>query len=551
MRWHHFFFGVLFVPHDNIHILKAKLDKKSLLRPKSGEPIPRRKSGARVEWIFDIRTTLLDPQGIKLIAEEFWRRFEKQYPFQIGGIEFSATPMVTAIQLEGLRRGYNVSGFVVRKERKTSGRCRQYEGVLNEHPIIVVDDILNSGESQVRVREVLDLESRPFERMFCVVDFENQDCCTFFDDVEITSLFTVADFGIDYTTHKKPPLPEPNMELQWIFAPAEPNYAINVPHSTPVAQDGRIWFGSSDCNFYCVDAANGQMIWTFKTQEHPKGILSSPALSDRAVFFGAYDGNVYALDKDTGKPVWINRDADFVGSSPALAPDLNLLFIGMEYGLATQKGALAALDLKTGEQKWWLPTAEYIHGSPAYIAGHNKVAVGTNDNHLLLADALTGELVWSFETGGEIKDGIAFSNEHNLLAFGSYDHNIYGIDMATGKERFRIETGNAVYATPLISDGKVWCPSTDRKLHVHDLESGQNAIAGEARGKIYSSPCLIDGIVVLGGNDGLLRGIDPQSRKLVWLGAVAERLLSSPVCHDGHIYITGAGGVLLCFKFPD
>ena len=150
--------------NNNLSILKSKLDQKSLLRSQPGEPIPRRKSGARAKWIFDIRTTLLDPEGIKLIAEEFWRHFEIDWPFQIGGIEFSATPMVTAIQLEGLKHGYNVNGFVVRKERKTSGCCRQYEGALNEHPVIVIDDILNSGESQIRVHEVLDLESRPFQR---------------------------------------------------------------------------------------------------------------------------------------------------------------------------------------------------------------------------------------------------------------------------------------------------------------------------------------------------------------------------------------------------
>ena len=59
--------------------------------------------------------------------------------------------------------------------------------------------------------------------------------------------------------------------------------------------------------------------------------------------FGGYDGNVYCLDAETGMK-WRFIGADWVGSSRLrLAPELGLLFIGLEFAVEGKRGSIVAL----------------------------------------------------------------------------------------------------------------------------------------------------------------------------------------------------------------
>ena len=76
-------------------------------------------------------------------------RFEKLLPFQIGGLETAATPLLVAITLTGAQRGISVNAFIVRKERKATGVGKRIEGRVgavgfNDHQrVISVDEDLS------------------------------------------------------------------------------------------------------------------------------------------------------------------------------------------------------------------------------------------------------------------------------------------------------------------------------------------------------------------------------------------------------------------------
>ncbi|UCC91405.1 MAG: PQQ-like beta-propeller repeat protein [Candidatus Aenigmatarchaeota archaeon] len=70
--------------------------------------------------------------------------------------------------------------------------------------------------------------------------------------------------------------------------------------------DEKIYFGAADCYFYCLDM-NGKVLWKFKTKG---GIWSGPASYKNLVIFGSFDCNLYALEKDTGEVVWVFESAD-------------------------------------------------------------------------------------------------------------------------------------------------------------------------------------------------------------------------------------------------
>src|ERR1700740_2218284 len=94
-------------------------------------------------WRFDLRTVLLRADLITTVARTFWNQFVEQWPFQVCGLELAAIPIITAITIEGLRRGHNVNGFVVRKERKSYGSGHIVEGSIASCPAICVDDLFN------------------------------------------------------------------------------------------------------------------------------------------------------------------------------------------------------------------------------------------------------------------------------------------------------------------------------------------------------------------------------------------------------------------------
>ena len=212
--------------------------------------------------------------------------------------------------------------------------------------------------------------------------------------------------------------------------------------------------------FWCLNAQTGSVVWTFEvsTREH-KNLWSTPAIHDGKVFFGSYDGNVYCLNAENGVEVWRFIGADWVGSSPALAPDLGLLFVGLEFSVEGKRGSIVALSLATGEKVWEHMTKRYTHASPAYWRERQLVACGSNDNEMFLFDAVTGTVHWRFETKGEggqkgsIRHAPAFDVNRGHVITGCADGYIYIVDVATGQEVWSVKTENTIYTVPLVVDG--------------------------------------------------------------------------------------------------
>ncbi|MDQ3194001.1 MAG: PQQ-binding-like beta-propeller repeat protein [Bacteroidota bacterium] len=97
------------------------------------------------------------------------------------------------------------------------------------------------------------------------------------------------------------------------------NASVNCDASV---KDGRIYFGSDDKNFYCLDTA-GSLIW--KKDLHTKILSSSTFYRDMIIVTGI-DGNVYALNKESGDVVWTFITKGSIEASPLLHGDM--IFVG-------------------------------------------------------------------------------------------------------------------------------------------------------------------------------------------------------------------------------
>ena len=495
-------------------------------------------NGNSNRWLIDLRRLFMDAKSLDAAAELFWQECACRMPFQVGGVAAAAIPLLSAILMKSLSRGTTVNGFIVRKERKTYGAGNSIEGAPTGAPIVMVDDLLNSGASMEKARVVLAQENKTIAFAWVLIDYEAPKGRLWRErhGIPILAPFRLAEFGLSLETPE--PRPMATFNNKWHFASPDPNFFHRVPKSFPATDGERVYFGSDSGVFWCLDAGDGSVVWNFRVNARGhKNLWSSPALHDGKVYFGSYDGNAYCLDASTGREVWRFTEADWIGSSPALAPELGYLFIGLEFAVEGRRGSIAALKLENGEKAWEHMTKRYTHASPAYWPERQLVACGSNGNELFLFDAPTGAMRWRFETRGEagekgsIRHAPAFDRKRAHLLTGCADGWIYIIDVETGQEVWSVKTDNTIYTVPLVVEDRAYIGSTDKYLYVLDLERRAVKTRIFAGSKIFGPPRLLQGRIYFGACNGLVYEIDPATDEVTGTHQLPDAVTNALTCN--------------------
>ena len=262
-------------------------------------------SGGLQEWLIDLRRVFLNSGALEEFAAAFWGRFKDHAPFQVAGMETAAIPLLSAILFSCPKERAPLNGLIIRKERKTTGRGRAIEGDLTQAPIVLIDDILNSGESAEKARVVLEAVGRKIDEMFVVVDYRSSRGADWrkAHGVAVHSLFTLPEFGLEL--RKDPPRPPQHYRQLWRAAVPGGFPFYVVPKSTPLLVGDMIYRGCDAGKMHAFSADTGAILWEYQATGAAlrKGIWSSPAHHDGRLYFGAYNGVVYCLDAKTGAEV--------------------------------------------------------------------------------------------------------------------------------------------------------------------------------------------------------------------------------------------------------
>ncbi len=105
--------------------------------------------GQPIGWLLDTRIPMLDGHIFKEVGDVLGERLHAKGISQIAGYGFGAYSLVCAV-LSSTTPPLFKGGFI-RDQRKTHGRRRLVEGPLDrDKPVVLLDDILNSGRSAVR-----------------------------------------------------------------------------------------------------------------------------------------------------------------------------------------------------------------------------------------------------------------------------------------------------------------------------------------------------------------------------------------------------------------
>jgi orotate phosphoribosyltransferase len=112
-------------------------------------------SGRESNFYFDMKPSMLHPEGAYLMAREILEEASKVKAEYIGGLEMGAVPITGAVCLLSRECGQPMRGFFVRKAVKSHGAKRLVEGIspsdsLSGKRVVVVEDVTTTGVSASR-----------------------------------------------------------------------------------------------------------------------------------------------------------------------------------------------------------------------------------------------------------------------------------------------------------------------------------------------------------------------------------------------------------------
>ncbi|HLY58713.1 MAG TPA: orotate phosphoribosyltransferase [Stellaceae bacterium] len=153
-------------------------------------------SGATSTYFFDLKKTMLDPEGISLVADQVLRRVVAIGAHVVGGLAMGAVPIVVATLVKAHAAGYELRGFWVRKEQKDHGTKAKADGYLEPGAkVVIVEDVTTKGGSAMMA--VNEARERGCEVTAVVTIVDRQEGAREFlssEGIELIALYTRDQF---------------------------------------------------------------------------------------------------------------------------------------------------------------------------------------------------------------------------------------------------------------------------------------------------------------------------------------------------------------------
>ncbi len=117
-------------------------------------------SGRKSDFYFNLKPTMLDPEGAALLAELTLEALKDDQVDYVGGLEMGAVPIAGAIAQLSWMRGHPIGAIFVRKKPKEHGARLSVEGLtktesLHGKRVVVVEDVTTTGDSALKAVEAV------------------------------------------------------------------------------------------------------------------------------------------------------------------------------------------------------------------------------------------------------------------------------------------------------------------------------------------------------------------------------------------------------------
>ncbi len=157
-------------------------------------------SGRKSDFYFNLKPTMLDPEGAALLAELSFDALKDDSVDYIGGLEMGAVPIAGAIAQLSWLKGHPIAAFFVRKKPKEHGARLAVEGLakgetLNGKRIVIVEDVTTTGGSAIKAVDAVKDAGGEVVMVFTMVDRDEGAAETFKQaGIVFRSLYKAGEF---------------------------------------------------------------------------------------------------------------------------------------------------------------------------------------------------------------------------------------------------------------------------------------------------------------------------------------------------------------------
>lgn len=157
-------------------------------------------SGRKSDFYFNLKPTMLDPEGAALLAELSFDALKDDAIDYIGGLEMGAVPLAGAIAQLSWLKGHPIAAFFVRKKPKEHGARLAVEGLTKEESlrgkrIVIVEDITTTGGSAIKAVDAVKNAGGEVVLVFSMVDRDEGAKETFAQaGIPFRALYTAGEF---------------------------------------------------------------------------------------------------------------------------------------------------------------------------------------------------------------------------------------------------------------------------------------------------------------------------------------------------------------------
>src|SRR4030095_994490 len=165
---------------------------------------------------------------------------------------------------------------------------------------------------------------------------------------------------------------------------AEPQVQARPPEPAKPPPSVPMWLGNPSRNFFGTGPLSNEplkVVWSFETEaisgrlhKDPWGGSSwpgQPSVDNQHVFFGSADGRLYCLDADDGTLVWSFKTEDSLKATPVIARD-RIIASGLDH-------YIYCISRNDGSLLWKYKTGFEVDCGSAVIDG--KVYFGGEDGY--------------------------------------------------------------------------------------------------------------------------------------------------------------------------
>jgi orotate phosphoribosyltransferase len=177
---------------DKKQKLLAIISQASLLRGREF----RLTSGRSSSFFFDLKKTMLDPEGASLLADLLFDKIRGEDVDCIGGMETGAIPIVATLCMRSWPEK-PIKGFFIRKDPKGHGTDQRVDGLLEAGSrVILFEDVTTTGGSAMRaVDQVRQLQCTVIKVISVVDRLEGAEDNFRQSGIRFEALFNRRDFS--------------------------------------------------------------------------------------------------------------------------------------------------------------------------------------------------------------------------------------------------------------------------------------------------------------------------------------------------------------------